>query len=159
ANMLVGIRPTIGRISRYGVIPITADHDTAGPMARTVADAAIMLGALESPSPDPNDDATKTCTPPPNRDYTPFLNADGLKGKRIGIHRAFYYEAIRLPGENKPRGGINAESMKVMNDAIAVRKQQGATAVDPADVPSYVDKDPNMNFPLFNFCQGAEDAR
>ena len=53
ANMLVGIRPTIGRISRYGVIPITADHDTAGPMTRTVADAAIMMGALESPSADP----------------------------------------------------------------------------------------------------------
>ena len=55
ANMLVGIRPTIGRISRYGVIPITADHDTAGPMTRTVADAAIMLGAMEGASPDPND--------------------------------------------------------------------------------------------------------
>ena len=53
ANMLVGIRPTIGRISRYGVIPITADHDTAGPMTRTVTDAAIMLGALESPRPIP----------------------------------------------------------------------------------------------------------
>jgi len=63
ANMLVGIRPTIGRISRYGVIPITADHDTAGPMTRTVADAAIMLGALEGASPDPNDAATTTCTP------------------------------------------------------------------------------------------------
>src|SRR5262245_35904699 len=57
ANMLVGIRPTIGRISRYGVIPITADHDTAGPMTRTVTDAAIMMGALESPSPDANDPA------------------------------------------------------------------------------------------------------
>jgi amidase len=55
ANMLVGIRPTIGRISRYGVIPITADHDTAGPMTKTVADAAIMLGAMEGASPDPND--------------------------------------------------------------------------------------------------------
>src|SRR3954462_6899605 len=94
ANMVVGIRPTIGRISRYGVIPITADHDTAGPMTRTVADAAIMLGALESASPDPNDDATKICTPPAGRDYTPFLKADGLKGKRIGIPRAFYYDAI-----------------------------------------------------------------
>jgi amidase len=159
ANKLVGIRPTIGRISRYGVIPITADHDTAGPMARTVTDAAIMLGALESPAPDPNDDATKMCPPPPNRDYAPFLKADGLKGKRIGIPRAFYYDAITLPGEDKPRGGINAESMKVMTDAIAVLKQQGAIVVDPADVPSYIDKDPNMNFPLFNFCQGAEDAR
>ncbi len=95
ANMLVGIRPTIGRISRYGVIPITADHDTAGPMTRTVADAAIMLGALESPSPDANDAATRTCTPPPGRDYTKFLKADGLKGARIGIPRAFYYDRSR----------------------------------------------------------------
>ena len=62
ANMLVGIRPTIGRISRYGVIPITADHDTAGPMAPTVADAAILLGVLESASPDPHDRR-----PPPAR--------------------------------------------------------------------------------------------
>src|SRR5262249_54071497 len=62
ANMLVGIRPTIGRISRYGVIPITADHDTAGPMTRTVADAAIMLGALEGAEPDPNDPATTSGT-------------------------------------------------------------------------------------------------
>src|SRR5437660_12204635 len=100
SNMLVGIRPTIGRISRYGVIPITADHDTAGPMARTVADAAIMLGALEGAAPDPNDPATTTCTPPPGRDYTKFLKADGLKGKRIGVPRAFYYDAVMLPGEN-----------------------------------------------------------
>ena len=57
ANMLVGIRPTIGRISRYGVIPITADHDTAGPMARTVRDAAVLMGVLESAAPDPNDAA------------------------------------------------------------------------------------------------------
>src|SRR5436190_11245858 len=63
-NMLAGIKPTVGRISRYGVIPITADQDTAGPMAKSVADAAIMLGVLESASPDPNDPATRTCTPP-----------------------------------------------------------------------------------------------
>ena len=100
ANMLVGIRPTIGRISRYGVIPITADHDTAGPMTKTVADAAIMLGAMEGASPDPNDAATRTCTPPPNRDYTKFLNAGGLKGARIGVPRAFYIDRVTLPGEN-----------------------------------------------------------
>src|SRR6478752_5418052 len=76
ATMLVGIRPTIGRISRYGVIPITAEHDTAGPMARTVTDAAIMMGGLESPSPDPNDEATKQCTPPEGRDYTKFLDVN-----------------------------------------------------------------------------------
>ena len=57
-NMLAGIKPTVGRISRYGVIPITADQDTAGPMARSVTDAAILFGALESASPDANDAAT-----------------------------------------------------------------------------------------------------
>lgn len=159
ANMLVGIRPTIGRISRYGVIPITADHDTAGPMARTVTDAAIMLGALEGAAPDPNDAATKTCTPPAGRDYTKFLNASGLKGARIGIPRAFYYDAITLPGEQRPRGGINAEQAKVMAEAIAVLKQQGATVVDPADVPSFVDKDASANFILFDYCAGADQAK
>ena len=91
-HMLVGIKPTLARISRWGVIPITADQDTAGPMARTMRDAAIMLGVLESAAPDPqHDPATTTCTPPPNRDYTPFLKADGLKGARIGIPRASGY--------------------------------------------------------------------
>src|SRR4051812_38325402 len=90
-NMLAGVKPTVGRGSRYGIIPITADQDTAGPMARTITDAAILLGALEGASPDANDPATKTCTPPPGRDYTRFLKADALKGARIGIPRAFYY--------------------------------------------------------------------
>lgn len=159
ANMLVGIRPTIGRISRYGVIPITADHDTAGPMTRTVADSAIMLGAMEGASPDPNDPATRTCTPPPNRDYTKFLNAAGLKGARIGVPRAFYIDPMTLPGEKSPRGGINAEQAKVMADAIAVLKQQGAVIVDPADIPSVIAKDANDSFPLFEFCSGAEHAK
>src|SRR6266850_2058610 len=92
ANMIVGIKPTVGRISRYGVIPITADQDTAGPMAKSVTDVAIMFGVLEGASPDPNDPATKTCTPPAGRDYTRFLKADGLKGARIGIPRAFFYD-------------------------------------------------------------------
>ena len=159
ANMLVGIRPTIGRISRYGVIPITADHDTAGPMTRTVADSAIMLGAMENASPDPNDAATRTCTPPPNRDYTKFLNAGGLKGARIGVPRAFYINRVTLPGETEPRGGVNAEQAKVMADAIAVLKQQGAIVVDPADIPSVVAKTANDSFPLFDFCAGAEHAK
>jgi amidase len=177
ANMLVGIRPTIGRISRYGVIPITADHDTAGPMARTVTDAAIMMGALESPSPDPNDEATKACTPPPGRDYTKFLRADALKGARIGIPRAFYYDRVVLPGDEAVaasgggggrggrgggppgRGGLNEAQAKVMADAIAVLKQQGAIVVDPADVPSYADKNPKNNFAAWDFCSGAEHAR
>jgi len=159
ANMLVGIRPTIGRISRYGVIPITADHDTAGPMTKTVADAAIMLGALEGATPDPNDAATRTCTPPPNRDYTKFLNASGLKGKRIGVPRAFYLDRVTLPGETTPRGGLNAEQSKAMADAIAAMKQAGAVIVDPADIPSFVAKDANDSFPLWDFCSGAEHAK
>src|SRR5688572_10449751 len=89
-NMLAAIKPTVGRISRYGVIPITADQDTAGPMAKTVSDVAILMGVLEGGSPDPNDAATKACTPPPNNDYTAFLKKDGLKGARIGIPRANY---------------------------------------------------------------------
>lgn len=159
ANMLVGIRPTIGRISRYGVIPITADHDTAGPMTRTVADAAIMLGVLESPAPDPNDPATTACTPPPGRDYTTALDAGALTGARIGVPRAFYYDAITLPGEEKPRGGLNADQARAMAEAIAVLKQRGAVVVDPADVPSFVDKDPANNFLLWDYCSGAEHAR
>ena len=173
SNMLVGIRPTIGRVSRYGVIPITADHDTAGPMARTVADAAIMLGALEGAAPDPHDAATTTCAPPAGRDYTKFLKPDGLKGARIGIPRAFYYERITLDGDapGRPegigptttitagRGGLNPAQATAMADAIAVLKQQGAIVVDPADVPSFAAKDPKDNFAAWDFCSGAEHAK
>ena len=159
ANMLVGIRPTIGRISRHGVIPITADHDTAGPMTRTVADAAVLFGALESATADPNDAATKTCTPPPARDYTKFLNASGLKGARIGIPRAFYYDRITVAGEERPRGGLNAEQAKLMADAIAVLKQHGAILVDPADIPSFVEKDPASNFLRWDYCSGGDQAK
>jgi amidase len=161
ANMLVGIRPTIGRISRYGVIPITADHDTAGPMTRTVADAAILLGALESPAADPHDPATTTCTPPPGRDYMKFLRTAGLKGARIGVPRAFYYDRLTLPDDppDRPRGGLTPEQAKMMADAIAVLKAQGAIVVDPADVPSLVDKDPKANFAAWDFCSGADQAK
>ncbi len=159
ANMLVGIRPTIGRISRHGVIPITADHDTAGPMTRTVADAAIMLGAMEGAAPDPSDAATRTCPPPPGRDYTKFLNAGGLKGARIGVPRAFYLDPVTLPGESAPRGGVNAEQAKVMAEAITILKQQGAIVVEPADLPSFVATNANDSFPLFDFCAGAEHAK
>ena len=158
-NMLAGIKPTVGRISRYGVIPITADQDTAGPMAKSVSDVAIMFGALESPSPDPNDPATRTCMPPPNRDYTRFLNRDGLRGARLGIPRAFYYDKITPPGETAPRGGIADDQKKAMDEAIAVLKAQGAVIVDPADIPSVVDSDAKNNFLLWGQCSGANDGR
>jgi amidase len=157
-NMLAAIKPTVGRISRYGVIPITADQDTAGPMAKSVTDVAIFFGALESAAPDPNDAATKTCQAPPNRDYTPFLKRDGLKGARIGIPRANFYDRITLPGEKEPRGGLNEFQAKSMADAIAVLKNEGATVVD-ADIPSIVDQDPKNNFLLWGSCGGPNDVR
>jgi amidase len=158
-NMLAGIKPTVGRISRYGVIPITADQDTAGPMAKSVSDVAIMLGALESPSPDPNDPATQTCVPPPSRDYTRFLNRDGLRGARLGIPRAFYYNRVTPPGESNPRGGLADDQKKALDDVVAVLKAQGAVIVDPADIPSVVDTDPKNNFLLWGQCSGVNEGR
>ena len=159
ANMLVGIRPTLGRVSRWGIAPVTLDHDMAGPMTRTVADAAIMLGAMESAAPDPNDPATGICEPPPDRDYTQFLNADGLRGARIGIPRAFYYDPIRLEGEGDTRGGLSEAQATLMEDAITVLEAQGAVVVDPADVPSYAHSDPDSNFAAWGFCLGAHQAK
>ena len=158
-NMLAGIKPTVGRVSRYGVIPITADQDTPGPMAKTVTDAAIVLGAVEGAGPDPNDPATKACTPPPGRDYTKFLDKGALKGARIGIPRAFYYDKITAPGTTEPRGGLTPDQAKVMAEAIDVLKQQGAVIVDPADIPSVVDKDEKSNLLKWNVCSGAEQGR
>jgi amidase len=179
-NMLAGIKPTVGRISRYGVIPITADQDTAGPMAKTVADVAIMFGAMESPSPDPNDAATRLCTPAPGRDYTKFLNKDGLKGARIGIPRASYYDAFTPPpgetsappaaetgrgrggrggGGGGGNGGLNAEQKRAMDDAIAVLRAQGAIIVDPANIPSIVDPDPKNNFLKWGQCSGVTNVK
>jgi len=158
-NMLAGIKPTVGRVSRYGIIPITADQDTAGPMARSVADAAIMLGAMEGAAPDPNDPATSACTPPPGRDYTRFLNAGGLKGARIGIPRAFFYDRVAEPGGGGPRGGLTADQRKAMDEAVAVLRAQGAVIVDPADIPSIVDADPAKNFLTWNICAGLENGK
>jgi amidase len=145
ANMLAGIKPTVGRISRWGVIPITGDQDTAGPMARTVTDAAILLGAMEGAAPDPDDPMTSRCEPPANRDYTVFLRADALSGARIGIPRASYYDAVQAPGSEQTRGGLNDARRAAMEEAIEVLRQQGAVIVDPADIPSVVDPDPENN--------------
>ena len=159
ANMLVGIRPTLGRISRWGIAPVTLDHDMAGPMARTVADAAILLGGMESAAPDPNDPATDICEPPPGRDYRPFLNPDGLRGARIGIPRALYYDPVRLDGEERTRGGLNEAQLALMGEAMAVLEAQGAVVVDPADVPSYAATNPDSNFAAWGFCAGGHQVK
>jgi amidase len=128
-------------------------------MARTVTDAAIMLGALEGPAPDPNDAATKTCTPPPSRDYTHFLDAGALKGARIGIPRASFYDRTTPPGATQPRGGLNPEQAKVMAEAIEILKQQGAVVVDPADIPSVLAADGKDNFLAWPMCSGLDNAK
>jgi len=158
-TMLAGIKPTVGRISRYGVIPIAADQDTPGPMARSVTDAAIMLGVLESAQPDPNDPATKTCAAPAGHDYREHLKRDGLKGARIGIPRAFYYDAIPATDARGPSGGLNDAQKAVMEDAISILRAQGATVVDPADIPSVLTKDPARNILLWPICSGPGDAK
>jgi amidase len=119
-TMLVGIKPTVGRISRHGIIPITADQDTAGPMARTVADAAILLGVLEGAAPDPRDSATKACSRMAKGDYTRFLNRRGLAGARIGVPRGSFVDDERHG--------------RLLRDAIDMLRQHGAIVVDPADI-------------------------
>jgi amidase len=156
-NMLAAIKPTVGRISRYGIIPITADQDTAGPMAKTVADAAILLGAMEGA--DPHDESTLRCAPPPGRDYTRFLRAGGLKGARIGIPRAFFYDPVTPPGSERPRGGLGPEARKVMAEAIAVVEKLGAVIVDPADLPSILTGDERSNLLRWNTCAGPGGAK
>jgi amidase len=149
ATMLAAVKPTVGRISRYGVIPITADQDTAGPMARTVTDVAVMLGVLEGAAPDPHDPATRLCASspgspaPPGRDYTRLLKVDSLTGARIGIPRASFYTRLA------------AGSASMMADAIAILGRQGAVIVDPADIPSVADADPKNNFLSWGTCSGA----
>ena len=158
-NMLAAIKPTVGRVSRYGVIPITADQDTPGPMAKSVTDAAILFGALEGAVPDTHDPATKKCAPPPGRDYTRFLKSDGLKGARIGIPRAFYYDAVTPPGEKEPRGGLNADQKKVMDEVVTILKEHGAVVVDPANMPSVVSPDPQNHALKWNTCSGVANAK
>ncbi|OFW05930.1 MAG: hypothetical protein A3I61_06535 [Acidobacteria bacterium RIFCSPLOWO2_02_FULL_68_18] len=173
-TMLVGIKPTVGRISRYGIIPISADQDTAGPMARSVADAAVLLGVLEGAAPDPNDPATGACGRPPAGDYTQFLDRGALEGARIGIPRAFFYDRVTPPGAAEPRpttpargvpgsvegrGGLTPGQREAMEEAIAILKREGATIVDPADIPSVVDPERDRNFLAWSICSGVENAR
>jgi amidase len=120
ASALVGIKPTVGLVSRSGIIPISHTQDTAGPMARTVTDAAILLGALTGV--DPLDAAT-AASRAKSRDYTASLKADGLKGARIGVARKKYI-------------GYSPSADALFDAAVAEMKRQGAIIVDPADIPT-----------------------
>jgi amidase len=152
-NMLVGVKPTVGRVSRYGVIPITADQDTPGPIAKSVTDAAILLGVLEGAVADPHDPATRACPPPPGRNYTRMLRASALEGARIGIPRAYFYDQI------DGHGGLTPAQEIVMADAIVVLHRLGAVVVDPADIPSITASEPADNFISWGTCSGANDGR
>jgi amidase len=120
ANSLVGIKPTVGLVSRTGIIPIAHSQDTAGPMARTVTDAAILLGVLTGE--DPRDSATRGSRGKSYPDYTKFLDRNGLKGMRLGVARKHF--------------GFSERVDKLMNDRLEEMKKLGATLVDPADVAS-----------------------
>jgi amidase len=120
-NGLVGIKPTVGLVSRTGVIPISHTQDTPGPMARSVSDAATLLGALTGA--DPQDKATAASKGKSKSDYTVYLDAKGLQGARIGIVRSYF--------------GFHEGVDVLMNNAIEVLKQRGATLVDPVEMKSF----------------------
>jgi amidase len=119
-NGIVGIKPTVGLISRTGVIPISHTQDTAGPMARTVRDAAILLGALAGV--DAKDCATTSARAKAALDYTKFLDRGGLRGARIGVARNYF--------------GFHDAVDAVLAEALAAMKSEGATLIDPADLPN-----------------------
>jgi amidase len=132
ANGLVGIKPTVGLVSRAGIIPISHTQDTAGPMARTVTDAAILLGAMTGV--DPGDQATSASRSAPAlratagqgagaTDYRSALKVDGLRGARIGVARKKYF-------------GYSPVTDRLIDAAIATMKAQGAIIVDHADIPT-----------------------
>jgi amidase len=120
ANSLVGIKPTLGLVSRTGIIPIAHSQDTAGPMCRTVTDAAMLLAALAGT--DPADSATRTSQAQAAVDYSRALDPAGLRGARIGVAR----ERVT---------GYSEETDRLLAAALEVLKAQGAILVDPADIP------------------------
>ena len=125
ANANVGIKPTLGLLSRAGVVPISADQDTAGPMARNVTDAAVLLGAMTGV--DPDDPATTEQAGNAFTDYTPFLDANALRGARIGVWREFSFEVDGVP--------VDEDVSAIMDDTIAALEAAGAIIVDPANIP------------------------
>ena len=120
ACSLVGIKPTLGMVSRTGIIPIAHSQDTAGPMCRTVTDAAILLAAMSGM--DPRDPVTETMPLQALNGYSKFLDPNGLRGARIGVQRKSH--------------GFNDAVDKLMHDSIDVLKRLGAIVIDPADIPT-----------------------
>ncbi|MEO5939317.1 MAG: amidase [Candidatus Limnocylindrales bacterium] len=122
ANGLAGIKPTLGLVSRSGIVPISADQDTSGPMARNVTDAAVLLGAMTGI--DPTDPATAAQAGHALTDYTPYLDARALAGARIGVWRVGTYDPA-----------VSPEVDAIMNATVASLEAAGATIVDPVRIP------------------------
>lgn len=135
-NSVVGIKPTIGLVSRTGIIPISHTQDTAGPIARNVTDAAILLSVMCGI--DENDPITKTQYHNKFSDYTVYLDADGLKGTRIGVPRNVFYD------------NLEDDKLKLINNAIEKLKAEGADVVEPIDIPS-AEMDTNYDVLLYDF--------
>lgn len=137
---IVGLKPTVGLVSRSGIIPISVTQDTAGPMTRTVRDAAILLSALTGV--DSRDPVTAESEGKYHRDYTQFLDADGLKGARIGVARSYFKSRSR-------------EASKVLEAALQILQKAGAELIDPIDLSAF-DKvgDAEYQVMLFEFKDG-----
>ena len=137
ASSLVGLKPTVGLVSRSGIIPISHSQDTAGPMTRTVADAAALLSVLVGM--DPADAATAASQGKAHADYTKFLDPHGLKGARIGVPRERFF-------------GYHAPTDALVERAIELMKAQGATLIDPAPIPTAAKlDDPEFEVLLYEF--------
>jgi amidase len=136
---VVGLKPTVGLVGRAGIIPISYTQDTAGPMTRTVRDAALVLGAIAGS--DPRDPATSAAARKTRPDYSAFLDADGLRGARIGVARQYF--------------GFHREVDRLMEDALAELKRRGAELIDPVQLPKDGDiGDAEMTVLLFEFKAG-----
>jgi amidase len=125
ANANAGIKPTLGLLSRAGIVPISAEQDTAGPMARNMTDAAVLLGAMTGV--DPADPATAKQSGNAFTDYTQFLKANALRGARIGVWRENSFEIDGV--------AVDADVSAIMDKTIAALEAAGSTIVDPADIP------------------------
>lgn len=121
ANCIVGIKPTVGLVSRAGIVPISHSQDGAGPMARTMADAALILSVIAGP--DPEDPATAAIANKPPINYRQFLDPRGLKGARIGVARKYF--------------GFSESVDALMQTALDAMKAQGAILIDPADIETF----------------------
>jgi amidase len=135
-NSIVGIKPTIGLVSRNGIIPISHNQDTAGPMARTVQDAALLLNVMVGI--DPNDSSTTNHNKDIPLDYTKFLDSNGLKGARIGVARNYFGNSDLVD--------------KIIEEAIEKMKDLGAEVIDPVELKTLNDlRDPELQILLFDF--------